>query len=207
MKIRHLLFLFTIVLLLATAGAAGDLPLEKTLPLTPPLPPMEQPSALGLVVLGLVFAHVCVPLFIIGYMIFGWVVMKLFKTNPMTLAMGVMQRGGLGAFKKIGAVLGILIVLPAGFLGLRWAARVLDHPLDTGTTWVFGFGISVVTAIVCLAFFKAVMRRVKQHFAGQMGGLGGMSGMMGGFGQAPFGEKPVKQAKRGQRPQDRKKLR
>jgi hypothetical protein len=200
MKIRHLLFLFSILLLLATAGA--DVPLEKSLPLTAPLPPVEPPNAVGLIILAIVLAHVCLPLCLLGYLLLGWIVMKLFRTSLPMLAMGIVQRGGLQAFKKIGIALGVLIVLPSGFMGLRWAARILEHPMDGATAWVFGFGISVVTGIVFLALVKAIARRVKQQLAGKMGG------MMGGFGQAPFGEKPMKPAKRGgQRPPDRKKLR
>jgi hypothetical protein len=190
MNLRYL----TIVLFLVFgAFAFGQEPqLEKPAdaPAAPAAPAATQPSPapapqnpFGLLILGVILAHVCLPLGVIVAIILLLILIRVFKGQMMKLAMGAAATGGVArVIKSVLITLGVLIVLPAGFMGLNWASKWMDHRVSGVTYGVYGIVVSVVTGFVFFALMKAVGRALKKNLAGKMGGMGGMMGGMGGMG-------------------------
>jgi hypothetical protein len=185
MNFRHLLVLGSVLMLVAVAF--GQVPLENPSPATPapatpmPLAPPPEPQAespFGLLILAVILAHVCLPLSLILVLVVMLLGFRLFRGGLTKVLMGLAAAGGAKGLKGILSVIGCIVVLPAGFLGLNWAARWLDHPVSGVTWWVYWLAVCVVTGLVFVSIAKAVGRALKQKFMGRMGG-----GMMGQFGQ------------------------
>jgi hypothetical protein len=187
MNFRHLLVLGTVLMLVA--AAFGQVPLENPSPATPapapsmPLAPPPEPQAespFGLLILAVILAHVCLPLSLILVLVVMLLGFRLFRGGLTKVLMGLAAAGGAKGLKGILSVIGCIVVLPAGFLGLNWAARWLDHPVSGATWWVYWLVVCVVTGLVFVTLAKAVGRALKQKFMGRMGG--GMMGQFGGQG-------------------------
>lgn len=155
-------------------------------------PPPEPPAArspIGLLILAVILAHVCLPLGVVIGVLLLFLIVRFFRGGLMKLAMGLAASGGAArAIKGVLVVVGSLIVFPSGFLGLNWAAGWMDYPVSGGTYWVYGIVVSVLTGFVFVAVAKTIGRALKKSLAGRMGMMGGMRGMGGGFeGFAGFG--------------------
>lgn len=181
MNLRHLLSFVFVVMLVATTY--GQVPLENPVPspvpvLPPPPPEPQAENPFGLLVLAVILAHVCLPLSLVLVLIVLLLCFRLFRGGLTKVLMGLAAAGGAKGLKGILTVIGCIVVLPAGFMGLNWAARWLDHPVSGGTWWVYALVVCVMTGLVFVSVAKAVGRALKQKFMGRMG-----AGMMGQFGQ------------------------
>jgi hypothetical protein len=179
--------LFIVVFaLLLVAIVSGQVPLENPVPQpapvtsVPPPPPPPEPQTsnpIGLLILAVVLAHVCLPLSLLMMVIVLLVCFKLFRGGLTKFVMGLAAAGGAKGLKGILTTLGCLVVLPAGFMGLNWAVRWLDYPVPGATRWIYALVVSVVTGWVFFTLMKAVVRAAKQKLMGRMG-----AGLMGQFG-------------------------
>jgi hypothetical protein len=167
----------------ATPAPAAPVPL-----MPPPAEPPPQQNPIGLLILAVILAHVCLPLSLIAGIIILLIIVRLFKGGLTKLAMGLAAGGGLKALKQLLLFIGCLIVLPAGLLGLNWAVKWMDYRLEDSTWWIYGLVVSVLTGLVFFALMKAIARVLKKQLMGRMGGMAGMmGGMRGGGGGFPGG--------------------
>ena len=165
------------------AAAPVSTPAPAPMPMPPPPEPPAAKNPLGLLILGVILAHVCLPLGVIIALILVLILARVFKGALMKLAMGAAAAGGFARIiKAVLVTLGFLIVLPSGFLGLNWASKWTDHRVYGATYWIYGLVVAVVTGFVFFALMKAVGRALKKQLAGRLGGMGGMMGGMGGMG-------------------------
>lgn len=157
-------------------------PLPAPLPEPPQSPPTNSP--VGLLILAIVMAHVSLPITLAGLLLILIVLVRVFKSGLTKFLMQVAAAGGgVKALKGILVTLGCIVVLPAGLMGLNFAAKILDQPVNGPTWWIYGLAVSVLTGMVFFALMKKVGQVLKKQLAGKMGGgFGGMMGGMGGFG-------------------------
>lgn len=196
MKVRTLFFLCLILGFVAVLH--GQTPLENPVPSMPAMPPPPEPkdpSPVGLLILAVILAHVCLPLSVIIALLIAILLVRMFKSGLTKFFMGVMAAGGMKSIKGLLSFIGGLIVLPAGMLGFHWATRIMDHPASGATWWIYALLVSVLTGMVFFTLAKAVGRIAKKQLAAKFGGgmMGGLGGM-GGFGNMPGGGPRMKQA-------------
>jgi hypothetical protein len=148
-------------------------------------PPSEPPRAdnpIGLLILAVVLAHICLPLGVLIGIVLLLLILKLYRGGIMKILMGLAATGGARVIKKVLIFVGCLIVLPAGFLGLNWATKIMDARVSGATWFIYGVVVSVLTGLVFFSLMKAIARTLKKRFAGRMGGMMGSMGGMGGMG-------------------------
>ena len=174
---------------------AAPAPAPPAMPLPPPSdPPPESKNPFGLLVLAVILAHVCLPVGVLIALILVMILLRVFKGGIMKLVVALATGGGAQAIKKVLGFLGILIVVPAGFLGLNWASKWSDHRVEGPTFMVYGVLVAFLTGFVFFTIMRAVATALKKRFLGKgmagmmkgmggmggMGGLGGLEGMLGG---------------------------
>lgn len=148
----------------------------------PPAPPREE-NPLGLLILAVILAHICLPLGLLIGLVLLLIVIKFFRGGLTKLVMGMAATGGgAKAMRGVLIMIGCFIVIPAGFMGLNWAAKWMDHRVSGATWWIYGLVVSVLTGFVFFSVMRAIARAVKKKFMGKMGGMMGGLGGMGGFG-------------------------
>jgi hypothetical protein len=137
-------------------------------------------------ILAVILAHICLPIGVLIGLVLLLVVIKFFRGGVTKLVMGMAATGGgARAIRGVLVIVGCFIVLPAGFMGLNWASKWMDHRVSAPTWWIYGLVVSVLTGFVFFTLVKAIARALKQKFMGKMGGMmGGFGGMggMSGFG-------------------------
>lgn len=164
----------TRLLLILLALTASLHALEAPLP--PPPPPqdfLDHPIwAVGiLLVVSTLLTVVMVPLVLLGWAVFVFLIVLLLKAigiTPQMLLMKLVQRQMMGKNKGILGVLAGLICLPAGLAGLWIGTMIFGVPAKSTSLLVVGSACGLVVAFGLVRLAKVMARRMQQRMMGGM---------------------------------------
>jgi hypothetical protein len=120
---------------------------------------------------GMLMTLVMVPVCLIGWAIFLFIlvfILKMFGITPAALLMKLAQRQMMGRGKGLVWQLAILICMPAGVAGLWIATKIFGVPAQSSSLLVSGAVCGILAGVGFVYLAKAFARRMSRRMMGGM---------------------------------------